>query len=273
MNISLKKCFNSVLILLLLLYIFATGNILQKGFRIYEYGIAMVIVAFLLITRKKLIKSGSNLRLLIIICYWSFGVFYSINVSDTFYYVKVLITMYPLLFYELDDEFINKFFKYCKIIILIGAISCFLSVIDYAKMSKVYQIFLNKQTSYTEFEINGNSFSGLFGEKSNAAFCLDIGIGIILSQILINKKYEKSNIVLLIIYILALILTNKRMLLVIPIFNATILFALSNQNNKLLKGSFIGLASVLMLILLINTVPKFAAVFERFQTEGDNRQN
>lgn len=271
MNISLKKFFNSLLILLILLYIFATGNILQKGFRIYEYGIAMVIVAYLLITRKKIIKSGSNLRLIIIISYWIFGIFYSINVKDTFYYVKVLVAMYPILFYELDEEFINKFFKYCKIIILIGAISCFLSVIDFAKMSKIYQVFLNKQTSYTEFEINGNSFSGLFGEKSNAAFCLDIGIGIILSQILINKKYEKSNIVILIIYTLALILTNKRMLLVIPIFNAIILFALSNQNNKLLKGSFIGLVGVLMLILLINTVPKFAAVFERFQTEGNNR--
>ena len=259
------------MILLLLLYIFATGNILQKGFRIYEYGIAMVIVAFLLITRKKLIKSGSNLRLLIIICYWIFGIFYSINGTDTIYYVKVLISLYPILFYEFDDEFINKFFRYCKIIILIGAISCFLSAISYTKMAKIYQIFLNKQTSYTEFEINANSFSGLFGEKSNAAFCLDIGIGIILSEILVERKYDKKNIIFLIIYILALILTNKRMLLAIPIFNAIILFALSNQNNKLLKGSVIGLIGVLTLILLINTVPKFAAVFERFQTEGDNR--
>lgn len=271
MNISLKKCFNSILIILLLLYIFATGNILQKGFKIYEYGITMIIVAFLLITRKKLIKSGSNFRLLIIIGYWILGIFYSINASDTFYYVKVLIAMYPILFYEFDDEFINKFFRYCKIIILIGAISCFLSAISYTKMTKIYQLFLNKQTSYTEFEINANSFSGLFGEKSNAAFCLDIGIGIILSEIFVKKKTDKKNIVYLLIYILALILTNKRMLLAIPIFSASVLFALSNQNNKLLKGSIIGFISILMLILLINTVPKFAAVFERFQTEGNNR--
>ena len=271
MNKKTKKVFNSLILILTLLYIFGTGNKLQKCFRIYEYGIAMVIVAYLMITRKKLIKSGSNFRLMIIILYWLTGVFYSINVENTFYYIKVLIAMYPILFYELDDEFINKFFKYCKIIILIGAISCFISAIDYGKISKIYQIFLDKKTSYTEFEINGNSFSGLFGEKSNAAFCLDIGIGIIIAEMFVKKRFEKKDIVFLIIYTLALILTNKRMLLAIPVFNISILFALSNQNNKLLKASIIGLIGLLMLVVLINTVPKFAAVFERFQTEGNNR--
>lgn len=271
MNKNLKKIFNTLLLILILLYVFATGNKLQKFFKIYEYGIALVILSYLLITRKKLVKSGTNFRFAIILIYWTAGIFYSINSENTFYYIKILIMMHPILFYEFDDDFINKFFKYFKIIVLIGAISCFLSAISYTKMAKIYQIFLNKQTSYTEFEINGNSFSGLFGEKSNAAFCLDIGIGIILSEIFMNKKIDKKKIVYLIITLLALILTNKRMLLAIPIFNASILFALSNQNNKLLKGSIVGLVSILMLILLINTVPKFAAVFERFQTEGNNR--
>ena len=73
--------------------------------------------------------------------------------------------------------------------------------------------------------------------------------------------------------ILALILANKRMLLVIPIVSVCVLFALSDQENKLLKGTIIGLGGVIVLIVIINTIPQFASVFERFQREGNNRKN
>lgn len=273
MNNKYKKVFNSLLIVLIVLYVFSTGNKLQSGYRIYKYGIPILIIIYFGMTKKIVINSSSNIRWGLILLYWMMGLIYSINRVDTFNYVKSMIAMYPILFYEFDDEFIEKLFEYFKIIILIGAISCFLSAFNFERMSSFYQLFLAKESSYTEFEINGNSFSGLFGEKSHAAFCLDVGIGIIVSEIFSKKKYEKKDLIFLIIYILALILANKRMLLVIPIVSVSVLFALSDQENKLLKGTIIGLGGVIVLIVIINTIPQFASVFERFQMEGNNRKN
>ena len=102
---------------------------------------------------------------------------------------------------------------------------------------------------------------------------LDIGIGIIIAKYLSNKKMNVNIFVELLLFVIALILTNKRALLVFPIIIFGIIYMFFKDKNKILKILKIVFIGIVALVILLKVFPVMGSVFDRFINDDDNHRS
>lgn len=113
-------------------------------------------------------------------------------------------------------------------------------------------------------EIAINAFSGVAYEKADAGYYMVIGISYLLSKFKIVGKLDKKDILSWIIYISALFLTGKRMLLICVVIIGLAMYALTTENNKILKIIAAVITVLLAMIILSNFVPAVSNMMQRF---------
>jgi len=86
---------------------------------------------------------------------------------------------------------------------------------------------------------SGGAIAGLAFEKAYAAFICNVGLGIIFAEFVANKSYKY--IIESIVVMLALMMTGKRTLFIIPIAVLLIYVILFSKNNKFIKLAGVGL--------------------------------
>ena len=115
---------------------------------------------------------------------------------------------------------------------------------------------------------SGGAISGLAFEKAYAAFICNLGLGMIFAEYICHKSYKY--IIQSLIVVIALMMTGKRTLFIIPIAVLLIYVILFSKNNKFIKLAGVGLGITIFIIGAYVLVPGASLIIDRIvNSEGD----
>lgn len=188
-----------------------------------------------------------NLWLLCVIYLWC-GLIYSIDKSSTIDYC-ISVTIYSvLLIWNLEIRFYEALYKVLNIFLIICMVTIYINAIIHNLMTGVFSFLIpDVAMGNLVSEVDSGVYSGIFADRANAAFAMNIGFAISYSNFLQNSK--KRNIVAMVLFFVAIFFTGKRMLSLVPIVMvfASLVF---KANKKKTKGIFLVLVCAMVVILI-----------------------
>lgn len=278
-----KKLIYNLLVLLLGL-ICCSGFSFLMPLRIYFILVFGIIQFFIMIKNGKIkfVKSKSLLFLLIFCLYLMVSMFFSFDKVQTLKFIVMYLSITLMIINSYDGDFNYDALSIIEIFCKVIAVSIILNAIIPQLFSK-YLFFLidggRSAIPRITGEINAHIFSGIVGEKGEAAYMMVIAIIIGLSKIIPSKNGKNANgkdYFWLIVYLIALILPAKRMLFVIGVL-VCIFFVLFWTNSKnrfwyVIFGIIIGIVG----IFIAMKVPALNTLITRFtlyseDTTGNGR--
>ena len=261
--------FEEIMLVLFLLTLFTGRNVISK--LKWEIIILYFIIPFLdiIINNKKIIITKIIKKWIIIAIYSILGIIYSYAPKTSIIYIAILVIGSLFLTYKIDIRVFLEFFKIAKILCIVFAVSNIVSSVIVNFIPKYFSFFvINLKPIY--IELAGKNYSGLAGEKAVSAFILNIGIGIIYSEILVNGKIDKKNIIFLLILFCGLFLTGKRMLTLIPLVLIFAMYICASEKNKIIKLMKMFSLIVAGIAVLLIVFPNITHVVDRFKDSDDN---
>lgn len=267
-----KETINIFGIILMIINIFFSVVRFNLLINFSIFTIGMLIC--LLTVNIKFIKLKSLLPLIVVLLIFLFSGFRYMSRNSFDYCAKFFIGVLSSLAI-LNSPITNhmKALKLIKKITLLFMICTFLSLI----FPTIYQIIIKamfdtnlSNSIMSLYDFGG--YAGIAGQTGNNAFFLSIGLAIILIDIIYPLKGKKttSNILKLLLFLVAIILTNKRFFLAVIVVLICFTLFLFYKNNKLTKKiillSIFGLlVAVFGCIFIYNTFP----VFDRLVNSND----
>ncbi len=225
---------------------------------------------FLYLADKKKIRfemiSVSWLIVGLFICISSF---YSYDKNNTFTYGLVYVAVSLLLLADFPDKVWERVLKVTNIFVIVYAISIIASVfIDDLIVGKLwfitnpfrYQSVVNQMNS----ELSSGAYSGLSGEKAEAALAMNVGLGILFAKFFSGEKLKKLDYIEFALVAVALILTGKRMLFLIPVAMFVFLMLVSKIKGKFIKLISATVLSATGVLLLSAFIPQMSNLYNRF---------
>lgn len=266
------------LILIIFVTIFFAGASIISNY-IYELIILLtllIILSTLTLKRNEIrIFSSITIHFALILIFMISNFFYTISFFDTFRYTTIFLCFWIIMLVNIKIGIYDNIIKIIPKISIIIAISIFLSVVIPNFIPNYFSSFMkNDQLRFIIIELREGIYSGLSFEKANAAIALMLGIGVYVSKFLSEKKINTKDIIFLIILFLALMLTGKRTLSLIPVLSAIIMFFLSNDKKKYKKFLWVFILVPIILGLLLKYVPQANILIQRFiEGSQDNTLN
>lgn len=200
-----------------------------------------------------------------------FSIFFSFDKVQTIKYSYVYFVGLVLVLNPMRDYFhyltFNSIFVCTKIIALSIIVNLFIP-----NLFTNYLGFLIRGGSTTVInEVNNHIYSGLMGEKGEAAYIMVIAIILLLSICAAEKKISRKNAIWLCVFFVALILPAKRMLFVIGILMCMLyLLFWTSRKKKIISVGFFGSLASLGLIVASN-IPTLSTLLERFLSYSEDR--
>ena len=265
-------------LILLFGIICCSGFSFLMPFRIYFILVFGIVQFFIMIKSGKIkyIKSKSLFFLLIFCIYIIISLFYSLDKVQTLKFIVVYIAITLMIINSYEEEFNFDALKIIEIFCKIVAISIILNLFIPQLFSKYLYFLIDGGASSIprlNGEINAHIFSGIVGEKGEAAYLMVLATIIGLSKIISTKNNEeikKSEYIWLIIYLIALILPAKRMLFAIGILICVffILFWTKSKNRfwYVLLGLIVGILGIFIAL----KVPALNTLINRFLSYSED---
>lgn len=234
---------------------------------IYAVGIGSVIM--FIISGKKVKLNAVNVSMFLFLVYISIQLLYSYDPTSTLQLLSIYACGFTLLFIDIPENTIHKIITVMYVFCLIIALSIIISVPIHNCMLTYFRFIVNpsntpqvQQAILKELSIG--SYSGFAREKGEAAFIMNVGLGIAFSKFFANGKLSKANGLAMILFISALILTGKRMMFTIPVICFGIFMIASKIKGKAFKITCVILVSAFALFFIFMFMPDFANIFYRF---------
>lgn len=268
-----------ILGIVLVLIFFRGNNVIEKIIKPLILLVAVLPILINIKNKKYTLRLNFlNVLWLLIGIYFSFSIFYTNDMKSTGLLLIYLIVGVLFLLYDFKIELYEKVLNILFVVCIINAFSIIISAIIPDISEKIYSIWVTSTSEYLNYEKNIGSYSGLSGEKSLAAVTMNISIAIAFSKIIytdnLEKKQNSRYIAIIIISFVGLLLTGKRMLTAVPVFNLLFIYFIGRDKNKILKVCKIGIPAIILFIVTINFIPKLGNVVGRFLNEGDlGREN
>ncbi len=226
----------------------------------------MFIIVFSNVTIRvnKLIFMG-----LALVVYIGVSILYSYDVQSTVYYFWLYLCYFTLLFIDLPDDYYRKIISICYVICAVIAFSILISTVINNCMLNYFWFITNPSRSPAVAqqildELKNGAYSGFAGEKGEAAYIMNVGIAIVFAKYFSQNKVTKVDIGMLIVFILALMLTGKRLLFVIMVVAFALFMMISNVKSKFFKVLCVLLLVLFGLFFVIMFLPKVSNIFTRF---------
>lgn len=265
-----NKSLDVFLSVLLNMIIFSTNNKLMMYTK--HLSLIFIIVCILnifLIGKKNLIIKLNAYSILYIFFLILIGMslFYAKNVVPIFEYSIYLILGIFIIFTKFSTEFYRYFLKIFNLLFWIFILSMYLEVLS---PNAFYAIcsFASFGDADMRALTSGGAIAGLAFEKAYAAFICNLGIGIIMAEFVLEKSIK--SITELIFVMIALMMTGKRTLFIIPIMILFIYTILFSKNNKFIKLAIAGLAILILVFVVYMVVPGANLIIDRLiDNQGD----
>ena len=238
--------------------------------------IALLGISVLLVLSKRdklILNNVIQMQWIILLLFLTLGLVYTIN---SYQLLRILL-QYLFYTFLILMSFRNTF--YTRMLEIFLWICTILGVIIIITLIDKNFIVNNFSFLYTESAIKSiigrtesNAYSGLLGEVAYSAFAMNIGISIIVAKYLSQKKISVINWGQLTIFIIGILVSFKRSLLLIPIFAFFILFIISKKDNKIKNGIKILTLLIGIILIVIMIFPETLDTIGRFganTTNGD----
>lgn len=271
--IKLKDILNFISMMLFAAVVFSGTNILSPHKKeILIAGSLICLVSFFITNQKIRIMNATVVLWLYVILYMFASSMLHNSMNKTISFVLLYVACFMAMITGFEKKDYLLFIKICEIFAVVFAASVLLEFFVRPMFSK-YLLFLmdsparaaaiNKQIKYS-------MFSGLSGERGEASYVANILIAIQLCRMFVQGKPGKKNILLMLLGIVALLLSGKRTMLMIPLV-ATLAFFFVNR----IKGKAFKVLAVLAVIIggayiLTMIFPALATTFDRIFNSSSN---
>lgn len=219
--------------------------------------------------RGKTFKNNMMLYTIWVI-YLILNTFFSVSFESSLSLLIKIISSYFILFVEWNNDKLNVIFKSIRYICLFYALSIFIELISPNTILKLASLIEPSRVMVIKDELTRGIYSGLVGEKGFAAYLMIVGAIIEVSQYIKKNKFNIYNIIFIFIYIIATILTGKRMLTLILIMELVLAFNYFNVKGKLIKGMLLGIVTIIFTITIFTMIPQTTNIIERFLEMSDD---
>lgn len=180
-------------------------------------------------------KLNLNISLLVFVIFSVISLAYTKTFEQS---IHMLITYLLFLLISVFLKYREAVWKKVKLIILsFSLITLFVTIAafiskDFYINTILPTIYQGAQTAMYNLVVYANSFPGIFASTGLNAFFLSVGYFIVLIDIVIDKKKSKWKYLLLILFVLGIFLTLKRIALCLDIIITIVLFMITSQKKK-----------------------------------------
>ena len=228
------------------------------------------IIGLLLSKRKEKKESRSFRPWVCWVIYIFISVMYSYVAKNTLDSAIIYLCFLSLLFINYSNNDIKLLLKIIRVICFIFAVTIMLSVVLPELFTNYLSFLISTPIKTIKSEIAQGIYSGLAGEKGNAAFYMNIGIALELAEYDKNGKFKFKNFFMIGIYIISLMLTGKRTLLVVSMLVVGLAIKMFN-----IKGKYVKFILAILILLpvgfgIMNMVPQTQVVMNRFIGEAED---
>lgn len=230
------------------------------------------------------IFSGAKIRLntvttsfILFLSFIGITCLYSIDAKTSFNLFLIYLTCASLLFIDLPKSVVSKILSIMYIFCTVIAISIILSALVKNCMNTYFWFIVNpsrspETTNAILRELSFGSYSGFAREMGEAAYIMDIGLGISFAKYFSTGKLTKSEILITLLFFAAVMLTGKRTMFLIPLFCICIFIAISNLKSKLFKVIVLLFIAFIAIGAIMMFVPQMSNVINKF-LDNDNMEN
>lgn len=201
--------------------------------------------------------------------------FVSYSSADTMKYGILFLVSSLMLFVELPENTWQKVITVMNVFVIVIAVSIIASVfIDNLIVDKLSFIFNPRNIQGLDQQVldelrNGN-YSGLAGEKAVAAMIMNVGIAVLFSKYFSGIKCTVYDFIEFGIVVIALVLTGKRMLFLVPIILFVIMILMSRVKHKLVKFITIAVLASCIMLIMSSFIPQMSIMYDRFIGNSDS---
>lgn len=238
--------------------------------RYFEPYMWPVLIFFLVLCLKGKRMDLLHAILLLFIMFLGVNAALSYDRNITLGYLQVFLVGLLFSVVVTSEEKYIKFQKMCFAISLFIAITIILELFN-NQLCSDYLWFLGEfstskipaQALSKANEIAYGAYSGVAFEKADAAYYMNIGIACVIARYTARKKMDKWEGIFLFIFAVALLLTGKRMLFLIAVFDSLLLFLISGVRKKGQKLIVVILAVLGIFIITASIIPELTTTFQR----------
>lgn len=272
-TITIKKLLLSLNVVLFITIIFSGSTVIatyKNELLLLSAGIC--VVTFVISNLKFRLLNSISLIWMFVICYMFIGAFNSYNPSYSVQYVILYICCFIIMITQLEKEDYIFFIRAAEIISFIFVVFIILEIVipniftDYLKF-----IFPSeRRIDLIKGELSKGIYSGISGERAEAAYTANIFIATQICRMFTNKRLDARRIVMTLFGLLALMLTGKRTLLIIPFIALFVLILVNKIKGKYIKIFMIGCVALCAVYFLMLFIPQASVTFNRIFTQSDN---
>ena len=195
--------------------------------------------------------------------------FYSYDKDSTLEGGIVFIASSVLLFLDYPEKVWQKVMTVTNVFVVVFALSIVASVvIDDLIAGKLWFIVNplrnDSTTAQIQREVGLGVYSGLSGEAADASLTMNVGLGILFAKFFSGEKLKKIDYAEFVLVAVALILTGKRMLFLIPIVLFVVMMLISHIKGKFVKFVAVVILAVSAILLLSAFIPQMSVLYEKF---------
>lgn len=195
--------------------------------------------------------------------------FFSYDIKSSWEYIAIYFVGILLIENEFSVEKMKKMIRIIKVVTLIVSVSVILAYFLPNFMNTFwFTVSIHKSSALTRIYQEQSvikAFSGFAGERSEAAFLINVGIAAMAADTKDSRFLTKKNLIYIIIYILALFLTGKRMLLLIAAIELLIANSLIDKKMGTIKIVIFGIVAIILIAVAVEYIPAVQHTIERFQ--------
>ena len=261
-----KRILEIIIAAVINLIIFSANNKLMMYTKHLSLLVIILCLGMFILNRNYILKINKYklmyslfVIMIMVSCFWVS------NINVIWDYSLYLISGVCVIFSDFSKTFYYYFMKNFKTLFWVFIFSMFLE----ALLPNVFFLIFGF-ASFGDAEMraltSGGAIAGLAFEKAYAAFICNLGLGVIFAEFVAQRSYKY--VIQSILVMIALMMTGKRTLFIIPIVALLIYVMLFSKNNKFIKLAGVGLGISAFIIIAYTIIPEASLIIDRIINSG-----
>lgn len=268
LTIKTKITMSDVIEILVCLQIWNTYTVLLKYGTLFRWGMVVCLVLQALYVRGNIVKhirlsTEQKIWIVSLLYFWS-GIIYSVNRQATIKYCVSITTASFLILVILKRGFYKKCYDFIYILLLFSLVTIYLNFLIPNLMTDYLSFLIPTSVRETLYnDVLGGIYSGIFADRANAAFGLNIGFAISYAKYITQADRQKKYLILAGLFFGGIIFTGKRTLLLIPVIIVLVSLMLKSDNKQNKRKYVAIIILCICAVVLLSVFPTLRTFFVR----------
>lgn len=266
---------DDIILTVVLLETFCSMRSVLRYAEKYLIMIGIVICLYKFIKSNTLMLSLESKIWFMFCAYVLVSIVWTFSVIDTIYYLRVAFFEAALIMVISNHSFVIKYLKIVKIGCLVAAVSIITEYVNPTIITQYFWFFFERHNTVNiailkAADLYNGGYSGLIGEKGDAAYFMCLGLAIVISECFAKRKLDKFSVIGIVLLMIALLLTGKRMLLFISMALPVLLILISDtkKDKKISRMLIIAAAAIVSYFIIARLAPQIGRSFLRLKMQS-----